>query len=47
LDFYKFIDPDWLQKDIERYKIISDILVKDNSIILKYYFDLEQREKYL
>ncbi|CAD8161279.1 unnamed protein product [Paramecium octaurelia] len=47
LNLFKFIDEVWLNRDMERYKILINILTKNSDVIFKYQFDLEQKEKFM
>ncbi|CAD8176313.1 unnamed protein product [Paramecium octaurelia] len=47
LNLFKFIDEIWLNRDMERYKILISILTKNSDVIFKYQFDLEQKEKFM
>ncbi|CAD8166698.1 unnamed protein product [Paramecium pentaurelia] len=47
LNLFKFTDEIWLNRDIERYKILINILTKNSDVIFKYQFDLEQKEKFM
>lgn len=47
MGFFKFIDAVWLQRDIERYRILMDLLNRDNNVMFKYQFDIDVKEKFL
>ncbi|CAD8065495.1 unnamed protein product [Paramecium primaurelia] len=47
LNLFKFTDEIWLNRDMERYKILINILTKNSDVIFKYQFDLEQKEKFM
>ena len=45
--FHSFIEKEWLERDIERYKILINLVNQDRNVIFKYNFDLESKEKFL
>ncbi|KAM3134253.1 hypothetical protein pb186bvf_013673 [Paramecium bursaria] len=47
LDLFKYIDNFSLERDLEKYKILGSILNKDQDVMFKYVFDLEQKEKFM
>ena len=47
MQLFRIIEVGALQKDLVRYQIIQELLEKDNNVMFKYRFDLDQKEKYL
>ncbi|CAD8075108.1 unnamed protein product [Paramecium sonneborni] len=47
LNLFKFTDEIWLNRDMERFKILINILTKNSDVMFKYQFDLEQKEKFM
>ena len=47
MNFYKYADKISVDKDIERYKLLINILTKDSDVMFKYNFDIDQKEKFL
>ncbi|CAD8072198.1 unnamed protein product [Paramecium sonneborni] len=47
LNLFKYADNIWLNRDMERYKILINILTKNSDVMFKYQFDLEQKEKFM
>ncbi|CAD8094952.1 unnamed protein product [Paramecium sonneborni] len=37
----------WVQRDIDRYKGISSLVIKDSDVLFKYQFDIDLKEKFL
>ncbi|CAD8177675.1 unnamed protein product [Paramecium octaurelia] len=47
LQLFSFIDTVWLQRDIDRYRGIASLLIKDSDVLFKYQFDIDIKEKFL
>ncbi|CAD8178672.1 unnamed protein product [Paramecium pentaurelia] len=47
LQLFNFIDVVWLQRDIDRYRGIASLLIKDSDVLFKYQFDIDIKEKFL
>ncbi|CAK64039.1 unnamed protein product (macronuclear) [Paramecium tetraurelia] len=47
LNLFKYAETIWINRDMERYKILINILNKNSDVMFKYQFDLEQKEKYM
>ncbi|CAD8172596.1 unnamed protein product [Paramecium pentaurelia] len=47
LQLFNFIDIVWLQRDIDRYRGIASLLIKDSDVLFKYQFDIDIKEKFL
>ena len=47
MNFYKYADRITIDQDIERYKLLVNILTKDSDVMFKYNFDIDLKEKFL
>ncbi|CAD8154366.1 unnamed protein product [Paramecium pentaurelia] len=47
LNLFKYAETIWINRDMERYKILINILTKNSDVMFKYQFDLEQKEKFM
>lgn len=46
LNCFRLNDVIWCERDLERYKILAELLLKDENVIFKYNFKLEIKDDF-
>ena len=47
MELNKYIDMIWIQRDLERFRVIIDFLQKESNIVFNYKFDIDVKERFL
>ncbi|CAK78495.1 unnamed protein product (macronuclear) [Paramecium tetraurelia] len=47
IQLFSMLEIVWVQRDIDRYKGISSLVIKDSDVLFKYQFDIDLKEKFL
>ncbi|CAD8177637.1 unnamed protein product [Paramecium octaurelia] len=47
IQLFSMLELVWVQRDIDRYKGISSLVIKDSDVLFKYQFDIDLKEKFL
>ncbi|CAD8178702.1 unnamed protein product [Paramecium pentaurelia] len=47
IQLFSMLEIVWIQRDIDRYKGISALVIKDSDVLFKYQFDIDLKEKFL
>lgn len=47
LDLFKYANKTWVDKEMDRYKVLLSILSADSETMFKYQYNLESKEKFM